>query len=311
MQKKKNIRLLISLSILLVLTIVLLFLFNRNQNPVVDKTIFRVEDLTSIDKVVLEKAGVKTELVLDASNRWKVNGQPVDPAMIDVLFATLQQAEPKREVSEKLSDSIKSTLVKEGVHVTLFQGTNEALTFIAGGNASKTQAYFAQPEGDVYVMIIPGYRVYTSGIFELETAGWRDKYIFNFNWQNFQSLNVSFPASPTDDFEVSMGKEYFEVKGIAQADTTRLNDFLDAVSLLTVDQYLSKEQTAVYDTALQASQGFSIVVKDISGKTYDLKLYAEPGKSTIFGMVQGSYPAIFDARKILPLMKNKGWFVKK
>lgn len=311
MQKKKNIWLLISLCVMIVITAVLLFLFNRNQNQVVDKSVFQVEDLKSIDKVILEKAGEKTELLLDASNRWKVNGQPVDPAMIDVLFATLQQAEPKREVSEKLSDSIKSTLEKEGVHVTLFQGKDEALSFIAGGNASKTQSYFAKPEGDVYIMIIPGYRVYTSGIFELEATGWKDKYIFNFNWQNFQSLNVSFSASPADDFEVSMGKEYFEVKGIVQADTAKLNDFLDAVSLLTVDQYLLKEQAAAYDTALQASQGFSIVVKDISGKTYDLKLYAEPGKPKVFGMVQGSFPAIFDARKIIPLMKNKGWFVKK
>lgn len=311
MQKKKNIRLLISLCVMIVITGVLLFLVNRNQNQVVDKSIFRVEDLKSIDKVILEKAGEKTELMLDASNRWKVNGQPVDPAMIDVLFATLQQAEPKRAVPEKLSDSIKSTLEKQGVHVTLFQGTDEALSFIAGGNPSKTQAYFAKPDGDVYIMIIPGYRVYTSGIFELETTGWKDKYIFNFNWQNFQSLNVSFAASPADDFEVSMGKEYFEVKGIAQADTAKLNDFLDAVSLLTVDQYLLKEQAVAYDTALESSQGFSIVVKDISGKTYDLKLYAEPGKSAVFGIVQGSFPAIFDARKIIPLMKNKGWFVKK
>lgn len=311
MQKKKNIRLLISLCVMLVLTGVLLFLFNRDQNQVVDKTIFQVEDLKVIDKVVLEKAGEKTELELDASNRWKVNGQAVDPAMIDVLFATLQQAEPKREVSEKLSDSIKSILAKEGVHVTLFRGTDEELTFIAGGNAAKTQAYFAKPDGEVYVMIIPGYRVYTSGIFELEAQGWRDKYVFNFNWQNFQSLNVSFAASPADDFEVSMGKEYFEVKGIPQADTAKLNDFLDAISLLTVDQYLSKAQATDYDTAFQASQGFSILVKDISGKTYDLKLYAEPGKAQVFGMADGSVPAIFNARKILPLMKSKGWFVKK
>ncbi len=309
MQQKRNIRLLILLCVLIAITATVMFLFSQERTSV-DKTIFRAADLQTIDKVVLQHDSAKTELALDGI-RWKVNGQPADRSMIDVLFATLQQAEPKRKLSEKLSDSVKTYLEKEGVRVTLSQGGEPVLDFFAGGNAARTQAWFTKAgDDDVYIMVIPGYRVYTSGIFELEAPGWRDKYVFNFNWQNFKSLNVSFAASPADNFEVVMDKLPV-IKGIAQADTAKLNDFLDKISLLTVDQYLTGDQATAYDSALFTSSGFEITVADISGKTYALKLYPETGKPRVFGVVQGSYPAVFDSRKILPLMKSKGWFTKK
>lgn len=310
MQQKRNIRLLISLCVLLLITASVLFLFNR-EAAAVDKTVFRVEDLTAVDRIVLVRDSAKTELAIEGV-RWKVNGQPADRSMIDVLFATLQQAEPKRKLSEKLADSVKTLLEKEGVHVTLFRTGDQELDFFVGGNASKTQAYFTKAgDEDVYVMVIPGYRVYTSGIFELEAPGWKDKYIFNFNWQNFKSLAVSFTASPADNFEVTMGKASAEITGVVQADTAKLNTFIDAVSLLTADQYLTGEQAKQYDSALFSSTGFQLLISDISGKTYELKLYPEPGKPVVFGIVQGSWPAVFDSRKILPLMKSKGWFTKK
>lgn len=310
MQQKRNIRLLVSLCVLLIITMGVLFLFNR-ETTAVDKTIFQAEDLKAIDKVILARDSTETELAIEGA-RWKVNGQTADRSMIDVLFATLQQAQPKRKLSEKLADSVKTYLETEGVHVTLFRAGEPELDFFAGGNPSKTQAYFTRPgNDDVYVMVIPGYRVYTSGIFELEAPGWKDKYIFNFNWQNFKSLAVSFTASPADNFEVTMGKSSAEITGVLQPDTAKLNTFLDAVSLLTTDQYLTKTQATQYDSALFSSLGFQIVISDISGKAYELTLYPEPGKPVVFGIVQGSYPAVFDSRKILPLMKSKGWFTKK
>ncbi|MBL7834935.1 MAG: DUF4340 domain-containing protein [Cyclobacteriaceae bacterium] len=308
MQQKKNIRLLISLVVLTIITTALIIFFNRDNNAV-DKTIFQVADLKSVNKVVLERDSSKVELVLDASGRWRVNGELADPAMVDVLFATVQQAEPKRKISDKLTDSLNALLHHQGVHVLLFHDSEQISDFYAGGNASKTQAYFAKGEDEeVYVMVIPGYRVYTSGIFELDAAGWKDKYVFGFNWQNFKDLKVSFAASPADNFEVVMDK-LPAISGI-QADTARLNGFLDNVSLLTVDQYLTRDQASVYDSA-RLVPAVELIVSDLSGKNYSLALFPQPGKQVVFGLIQGKYAAIFDSRKILPLIKNKGWFVKK
>jgi hypothetical protein len=311
MYQKRNIRLLISLCVLSILTAVLMFWMNRSANVTVDKSILRAEDLKAINKVILEKEGEKIELSFDGA-RWKVNDQLADRSMIDVLFATLQQAEPKREVSEKLADTLKAELKASGVHVTLLKDNQTELSFWAGGNNAKTQAYFARESTDeVYVMVIPGYRVYTSGIFELEESGWKDKYVFNFNWRNFQSLNVIAADTPENSFEIAMGKSYFEVKGLAHVDTTRLNDYIDAVSLLTVDYYLTKAESQQYDSVFAADNGFEIKVSDIGNRSYSLKLYPQADEQQVLGVFQGSQAARFDARKIAPLLKTRSWFESK
>src|SRR5687768_2928745 len=105
MQKKRNIRLLISLGVLVIFICGLSFVLNRGDEQTVDTKLFRVSDFTLIDKIVLAKQGKPIELKFDGT-RWKVNNQPADRRMIDVLFATLQQATPKRPVAESLRDSV-------------------------------------------------------------------------------------------------------------------------------------------------------------------------------------------------------------
>ena len=129
--------------------------------------------------------------------------------MIDVLFATLQQAIPRKPVAAALSDSVSQYLQKDGVNVSLFADGNLEKSFFAGGNLQKTTAYFQLPGSVPYTMVIPGYRVYTSGIFELKASGWKQKYVFGFNWRNFQRLEAEFPANHGYDFKVIMNKEFF------------------------------------------------------------------------------------------------------
>ena len=310
MHQKRIIRLLISLVVLVIATGAVFVSFRTTDQAVVDKNIFKVEDLKQIDKIVLTKNNQPIELKFDGV-RWKVNNQLADRSMIDVLFATLQQAEPKRQVTESLQDSIGTLLKNVGVKVSLFSAEELQREFLAGGNVNKTQAYFKNlTEDESYLVVIPGYRVYTSGIFELEENGWKDRYVFNFNWKNFQTLKSVIPGLPKNDFEIGMGKTYFEVKGIAAVDTTRLNDYLDAVSLLTVDQFVKKEEVMGYDSLLTGKPFLELEVSDVSGKKFSLSLY-EPGNTTfVLGIIQGSQPAFFDKRKVAGILKRRDWFVK-
>jgi hypothetical protein len=108
-----------------------------------------------------------------------------------------------------------------------------------------------------------------------------------------------------------MGKNYFEVKGIAAVDTTKLNDYLDAVSLLTVDQFVNKDEVEGYDRVIQNPSLLDLQVSDVSGKTYSLSLYEFGSKTTVLGIIQGSQPAFFDKRKVVAILKRNDWFVKK
>ncbi len=155
-----------------------------------------------------------------------------DRDMIEVLFATLQQAVPQRPVPSLQRDSVFHELAKTGTKISLYNKDSRTFEFLAGGNLAKSQAYFGKTEDQqVFVMNIPGYRVYVSGIFELDESGWREKRVFAFNWQNFQKLEAHFPKNPGQDFSMVMEDLQIKVPGIAVSDTARVNDFLDAVSV--------------------------------------------------------------------------------
>jgi hypothetical protein len=309
MQRKRNIQLLFALAFLIATIALLLFFLSRKEEAV-DVDLFRVTDFTQIDKVVFTKQGDTIELKFDGT-RWEVNNQLADRRMIDVLFATLQQAKPKRPVAESIRDSVNTVLEKDGALVSLFISNELQKEFFVGGNATKTQTYFKnKEEGQSYVVVIPGYRVYTGGVFELNETDWKDKYVFSFNWRNFQSLK-STARNPKDDFEIAMGKTYYEVKGVSSIDTTKLNDFLDAVSLLTVDQYVKNEKNSEYDSLLATEPIVKLDVSDVSGKNYTLVLYEMDDRALVMGSIQGTQLALFDPRKLHPIIKSQSWFVKK
>lgn len=311
MQRKSNIRLLIAFATLIVVNVSLYFLFTARETTDVDDDLFKVEDFTKIDEVILMQKENPVKLKY-LGGSWTVNSQLADRRMIDVLFATLQQAQPKRPVAESIRDSTNAILENEGVVVKLLANGELQKEFIVGGNPAKTQTYFKQRNSNKsYVAIIPGYRVYVGGIFELDESGWKDKYVFNFNWRNFQSLTFKVPSDSKSDFEINMGKNYYEVKGIVSVDTTKLNDFLDAVSLLTVDQYLKKDNVPYFDSLGKATPRFELIVTDVSGKAYSVAFYEDGTKDRLLGQIQGSQLAIFDPKKLTAIAKSRKWFEKK
>ena len=309
MQRKRNIQLLIMLAVTIVVTVLVFYFTTDGAEEVVDKNVFKLADLTQVDRITLLKEGKTVDLKFEGS-RWRVNGQLADRRMIDVLFATLQQVEPKRAVASSIQDSIGKVLADHGVKVSLYVQSEIQKEFMAGGNGSRTLAYFKNPEDpEAFIMVIPGYRVYASGIFELDENGWKDKYVFNFNWKNFQNLKASY-VNPKNDFEIARGKDYFQVQGLTASDTSKLNDFLDAVSLLTVDQYINPAEVNGYDSLIQTAPFESLTVNEISGKTYSLALYEMGSNNQVLGVIQGSQPALVDRRKVAGMFRTKNWFMK-
>jgi hypothetical protein len=235
---------------------------------------------------------------------------PVDRAMIDVLFATLQQAEPRRPVAVSKSDSLATVLRQRGVQVELFTSGEIQQTFIAGGNQLRNQAYFLDEDSGLsYLMTIPCYRVYVTGIFELEESGWRDKFVFGFNWRNFQRLKLNYSRHSSDDFEVAMDNNYFRVLGLAKVDTTKVNDFLDNVSLLTVMDYVAADSTleSLGDEMPQAT----ILVEDVARNEYRLDLYApSAARGPYRGRIDGKQWATFEKSEIQEIIRPRSFFAE-
>jgi hypothetical protein len=303
---KKNKILFLSLLVLTAATIVVFVITLHEDRLDIDKNTFRVSDLKSIDEVRLLSNNDTVNLAFDGT-AWMVNGKyEADRNMIQVLFATLQQVEPKRPVTGPMRDSLESKFATQSTSVQLLSDGNLVKTFETVGNKTKTTGYFRNSEdGEIYVMAIPGYRVYVAGVFELNTNGFRNKYVFGFNWQNFKSLKTHFSERPREDFDVSMAKNYFAIQGLAETDTTKLYNYLDEVAKLTIDVFSDRFNV---DTIMQ-KPALEILVTDIASRKYQLRVYPSHDEGIMPGFLNGE-PIGISASKIRPLVKGKSFFAK-
>jgi hypothetical protein len=311
MQERKNKRLFILFCALCCMTIVVYWAGNNDRTVDIDKNLFKDYNLKAIDQVTLDSKKSRVELKFNGT-RWVVNNQfDADAAMIEVLFATLQQVEPKRPLAAAIQDSVSNAIKQEGVRVTLSSSGEVESTFYAGGNEQKTQAYFYTENGErkSYLVGIPGYRVYASGIFELPEKDWKNKYVFGFNWRNFERLEAKFPEKPADNFEVALQDNYFSVLGLLTVDTAKLNNFLDDVSLLTVDEYVNQP---IFDSISKPLPLMTLTVKDIGQRAYTLEIYnpQEKQEKRVPGLINGIHWAYFNPTKLQGIIKRRTFFGK-
>ena len=308
MQARRNKLLMISLAAMVAITAVVWLLRGRNESVAIDKSIFKDFDVQSIDRVDLKSSGQQINLKYDGS-RWTVNDQyAADPAMIEVLFATIVQAVPKRPVPAARQDSIATLLRERGVQVTLHAGNTELETFSAGGNAAKTQAWFLRSDQKIpYLMTIPGYRVYVSGVFELNESGWRDKRIFAFNWRlNFQDLETTYLRNKEDNFRVSLKDQMLTVQGLNVVDSARLNQYLNDVSQLSADEFVAAN--ASLDSLKKTQPVMSVAVRDV-GRTYSLNPFPyTDNKGRVAGLLNGTQWAMFNRQSVSSISRPRRFF---
>ncbi len=310
MQKRNNIFLLSSLIIMTAFLLGIILFRNSDTTIAVDKNLFKVADQTKIDRVILKKNNEQVELKFNGS-KWMVNDSfEADRKLIQVFFATLLQAEPRRPVAQRLRDSIHQQITHTGVEVKLFEGETLMKDFMVGGNYKNSETYYQLMGAyDPYLVTIPGYRVYVAAIFELTSNEWRDKWIFNFNWQNFKRLTASFSTNEKENFAISFQDKFFGLEGKPAADTTKLNDYLDAVSLVQAVRYVPAGESAVYDSVLNTRPYYSIEVTDIANRTYHLDLY-QPLKQdpAVLGKLGDGQALLISREDLLRLDRKKSHF---
>ncbi len=310
MQEKKNRRRLILFIALVACTGAVYFFQQAENRPIVDPFLFKVEDPSKIDRVVLEWKDRKVDLHFDGT-RWKVNRFEADRTLIDVLFAALAQALPKRPVAAAQHDSINDMLNARGITVSLFEGPGLNKQFLAGGNPQRKETYFRLAgNSDTYLMTIPGYRVYLADIFAIEENGWRDKRIFDFAWRNFRSLTVAYPSDPPAGFEISRPDMSLTVTvaRMNEPDTSRVNAYLDDMLQLAADQIISRG-TPRYDSLAQTKPVNTIEIRDIANRTYRLELFPSlPGETLVLGKAYEGDLVLFDRKKLFRVMKKRSYF---
>ena len=108
---------------------------------------------------------------------------------------------------------------------------------------------------------------------------------------------------------MALQDHFFTVQGLSQVDTTKLNNYLDAVSLLTVDEFVSA--TGTLDSLSQTPAVMTVRVKDIGRTEYVLSLYAPRAVREPFrGLIDGEQWALIAEDKVIPIFRPRHFFGK-
>lgn len=314
MQKKRNIKLIFVLIALTLSAVSAYFVTRPADQLKVSRDIFSYEDPAAIDKVVFEGASGEHQLTFAGGGGWQVEGEyKADPQRVSVLFAILKQMRVRRKVSRQQEEMIEEKLKEAGTRVTFYEGDKAAHEFYVWGDEESGLTYLAEkPIDQAYIVEIPGYRSYLAGIFQLDKNGWRDPLVFTLNWSNLSSVQVVYPDNEGLGFSVEYADRFYAIPEIPQTDSTKLTDFLDDVSLLFANDFLSEKEKQQYSEIIDDQPQALFKIEDVGKNIYTLEIYGMlPDGKELIGRIDSTDYATFDVAKVRKIMKPKSYFIKK
>jgi hypothetical protein len=184
--------------------------------------------------------------------------------------------------------------------------------FIAGGNGISI-SYFKYPGEDPLIVYLPGYESYVTGIFEVTENDWRDRLIFRTSWLGLKELSITYPASPSDNVFIEPEDNLYRVENVSVLDTTNLMNFLDQVSYLYADQYISKGQILAYDSLIRTVPFAVFTIDAISLENpLQIRLFPSlPNENVRLGVINNMDMCLFRNERIDFIFKKRKDFTSK
>lgn len=310
MEENRNLYRLISWMTLSLITAFVL-IWNGRDSADIDKSLFKMATDNKVDKIQFESANGKVELTFNGS-KWMVNNlHEADAQMVTVFFASLLQVAPKRQLTGAFRDSIQQRLKQSGIRVKLWEGDAVVKEMTVVGNEPKTETYFQQPGDEPYFVTIPGYRVYVASIFELTANDWRDKRIFNFNWQNFKSLKSHLPSDSTQDFTVTLANGLFGIEEVTMTDTTKLSQYLESIFNLQADRFLSSEEIQQNDSLLKGKPLMILTIQDIAKHQLQLTVLGQQKNGVDMVATIRQEPVLLRREVFAAVLRKRSYFAIK
>ena len=311
MQKKKNLRLLILFGILLIWTIIFAGLEKNPDRIAVDETLFAVADTASITHITIIKKDETIELKRYNEN-WRVNDQyDLDPSMKKVLLAVLHEVRIQRSVPKKNKQEFLEELDVNGIQIEIKLKNGDNKNFTAGGNGISV-SYFTEDLNDLYVVNLPGYESYVTGIFEVNENDWRDRLLYQISMLRLTSFSITYTDAQENGLFIEPDGTFYKVKGVAKPDTAALTNYLEQHRYFFVDQYISGGQIPVYDSLLQ-TKPFAEFSVDVMGFDSPFNIKFFPGiekENVLLGVINDRDLGLFQKDRMNELFKFPNDFKK-
>ena len=306
MQKKKNITLLIVFLILLAWTIVYLNLENENSGISFDENKFSIVDTAAVQKISIKGTNFSNILSRETQN-WVVNDKyMMDPSMQKVLMSVLRQVDVKRTVPKNDLERIRNDIRSNGYEIEITDMEGATKVFYAGGNGISL-SYFMDEDNIPYVVHLPGYESYVTGIFEVHENDWRDRLLFQTSWLGLKSFSLSYPDDPENNIEISADNNLYNIRGIEKIDTTVLMNYLDEISFFYTDQFIDQGQIPLYDSLRNTKPFVQLVVNSLGMKDpVRISFYEQlSGENVILGLLNDNQMCLFNIDRIQIIFQKK------
>jgi len=296
----KTISLAMLLVFLIMVSVALSFWQKGTGGSQIDQDLFVLDDIDRIDRVVISRGGE----VIDCRafpTGFMVNGQfPMDENLLTLLAAVLQQVRVQRPLTGQEKQEAWQRMQEAGSHLQVYDGEQILTSFWTGGDDAKQHSYFATEDGQVYLVHLPGYTSYVSGLFELPLRDWRSRTIFLNTWRSLLSFSYQDHSEPDNNFEINYRDPFFSVSGIHRLDSNRVMNYLqDLVTL---------RASSVVDTVFEGKPWLELSTTDIDPmKNLSLVLYGDTAQSTMLGRA-GEHYFTFRTVSLLAIIKNAEYF---
>ncbi len=306
MQRRKNFILLVIFFIVLAWTVVYINLEQKQEGLSINEMKFSVTDTAAIDQIIIT-GNEFTNVLSKTSGYWKVNETySLDPSMQKVLMSVLNQVRVKRTVPKTDLLQISEDILNNGFKIEITSSSEPDRVFYAGGNGISL-SYFMGEDEIPYIVHLPGYESYVTGIFEVAENDWRDRLIFKTSWLGIKKLDLSYPANGHNNISIRAENNLYTVAGITKLDTASLMGFLDKISYFYTDQYIDEGQVEVYDS-LKETKPFAVLLVNSLGmdEPVNIEFYSQlPGDNVIMGVLQNRQMCLFSSERIKALFLKR------
>jgi len=312
MQKKKNLRLLTILSVLIVITAILYSMGDEKRGTNLSKEKFAVADTSQITRVEIMHQG-KGTVISRENGRWMVNDKYLlDEGMRTVLISVLNRVRVQRQVAEVIQAEVNDSLRLNGYQVKVYGQSQLLMEYFAGGDKGANVSYFKKPEEETpYVVHLPGYESYVTGLFEITENDWRNRIVLATNWNVIDTLTLDYPQNPQSSFSIIFRNNQYQVPEVAKADTSVLYNFMDNISYIVADQYIDKGQYPQFDSLANTQPLAVLFVKEIGEKfAKQVQFYPPlPQKRMLLGKFDNQL-ILFDFNRIRSVLIRREALVK-
>ncbi len=307
---KKNTKLIIILSIQLILVVSLYFADRDSSKLDFDNKLFTVADTSSISKMELLH-GEKLVTLESINNQWFINGkEEADQALVAYIKSVMNRVAVTRPISSKQQEIVYSQLKTDGVLVRVFQGEELKKEFYAGGNEARTKSYFAT-EGKSYLVNVPGYQDYLSGIFKLKAHQWKERLLFSSSWRSVGKIEIDKKSA--DGFKILFTGKDLTVEGVVPLDTNIMMNYIAQYQNFKINEFIEPGQFERYDSLVQTQPIAKIILEDLdASKNLKISILPRlPNEGFHLMVDENKRMMMVDRKRISNLIPPRKVFVKR